>query len=175
LKQGTDIRPTIAVTKAHMRLLEIEKSVKEGRLNVDGKIVLNDMGELAVTKGAQSYGVVLTVVAVEPVWYLPGVAARFGIDEGVLRRGLFEDTGGSYPELITRGDLKLFLPPIGGLTVYIFGNVANISDPTKKLALRVHDVPPNYFPFLPSCYTVDGRNVTGLMCFHRIFAPVVLI
>jgi hypothetical protein len=53
---------------------------------------------------------------VEPVWYLPGVAARFGIDEGVLRRGLFEDTGGSYPELITRGDLKLFLPPIGILT-----------------------------------------------------------
>jgi hypothetical protein len=50
---------------------------------------------------------------VEPVWYLPGVAARFGIDEGVLRRGLFEDTGGSYPELITRGDLKVFLPPIG--------------------------------------------------------------
>ena len=79
----------------------------------------------------------------EPVWYLPGVAARFGIDEGVLRRGLFEDTGGSYPELITRGDLKVFLPPIGGLTVYIFGNVANISDPTKRLALRVHDV----FPF----------------------------
>lgn len=89
----------------------------------------------------------------EPVWYLPGVAARFGIDEGVLRRGLFEDTGGSYPELITRGDLKVFLPPIGtqnlilrltkgGLTVYIFGNVANISDPTKRLALRVHDVPP---------------------------------
>ena len=89
----------------------------------------------------------------EPVWYLPGVAARFGIDEGVLRRGLFEDTGGSYPELITRGDLKVFLPPIGthnstswltkgGLTVYIFGNVANISDPTKRLALRVHDVLP---------------------------------
>jgi hypothetical protein len=52
-------------------------------------------------------------VAVEPVWYLPGVAARFGIDEGILRRGLFEDTGGSYPELITRSDLKVFLPPIG--------------------------------------------------------------
>jgi len=53
------------------------------------------------------------VVAVEPVWHLPGVAARFGIEEGVLRRHLFEDTGGSYPELITRGDLKVFLPPIG--------------------------------------------------------------
>jgi len=51
LKQGIDIRPTIAVTKAHMRLLEMEQSVKEGRLKVDGKIVLNDDGELAVTKG----------------------------------------------------------------------------------------------------------------------------
>jgi hypothetical protein len=28
----------------------------------------------------------------------------------------------------------------GGLTVYIFGNVANVSDATKRLALRVHDV-----------------------------------
>jgi hypothetical protein len=24
-----------------------------------------------------------------------------------------------YPELITRPDIKVFLPPIGGLTVYI--------------------------------------------------------
>jgi GTP cyclohydrolase N terminal len=51
LKQGIDIRPTIAVTRAHMRVPEIEKSVKEGKLNVDGKIVLNEVGELAVTKG----------------------------------------------------------------------------------------------------------------------------
>lgn len=53
MKQGIDIRPTIAVTKAHMRLLEIEKSVKDGRIKVDGKIVLNDVGELAVTKGTR--------------------------------------------------------------------------------------------------------------------------
>lgn len=36
-------------------------------------------------------------------------------DEGDLRRALFEHTGGSYPELITRGDIKVFLPPIGML------------------------------------------------------------
>ncbi|KAG6034095.1 hypothetical protein E4U41_006680, partial [Claviceps citrina] len=71
----------------------------------DGKVCLNKLGELAVTK-----------IAVEPVWYLPGVAERFGIDEGTLRRSLFEHTGGSYPELITRGDLKVFLPPIGYFT-----------------------------------------------------------
>lgn len=39
--------------------------------------------------------------------------------EALLRRGLFEETGGMYPELITRPDIKVFLPPIGGLTVYI--------------------------------------------------------
>ncbi|KAL8687021.1 MAG: hypothetical protein Q9218_006690 [Villophora microphyllina] len=122
------IRPTIAVTRAHMKLPELEQSVRAGRLHPDGKICLNDAGELAVTK-----------FAVEPVWYLPGVAARFGIDEGTLRRSLFENTGGSYPELITRGDIKLFLPPIGGLTVYCFGDPTNMSNKNVKLALRVHD------------------------------------
>jgi GTP cyclohydrolase II len=49
------------------------------------------------------------------------------------------ETGGMYPELITRPDLKAFLPPIGGLTVYIFGNPQHLRDPTKELTLRVHD------------------------------------
>ncbi|KAI6090828.1 putative GTP cyclohydrolase II [Hypoxylon rubiginosum] len=127
-KENVDIRPTIAVTKAHMKLPELEESVRRGRLVPDGKVCLNETGELAVTK-----------FAVEPVWYLPGVAERFGIDEGVLRRSLFEHTGGSYPELITRGDIKVFLPPIGGLTVYCFGDPAKMSDEKSKLALRIHD------------------------------------
>ncbi|PVI02765.1 GTP cyclohydrolase II [Periconia macrospinosa] len=127
-KEGVEIRPSIAITKAHMKLPELEASVQKGRLVPDGKICLNETGELAVTK-----------VAVEPVWYLPGVAERFGIDEGTLRRTLFEETGGSYPELITRHDIKIFLPPIGGLTVYIFGDPAKMSDPNVRLALRVHD------------------------------------
>ncbi|KAI9841913.1 MAG: hypothetical protein M1837_000299 [Sclerophora amabilis] len=67
-KEDIDVRPTIAVTKAHMKLPELEQSVKAGRLVPDGKICLNETGELAVTK-----------FAVEPVWYLPGVAERFGI------------------------------------------------------------------------------------------------
>ena len=127
-KDNVEIRPTIAVTKAHMILPELAESVRKGRLVPDGKICLNDSGELNVTK-----------FAVEPTWYLPGVAERFGIDEGSLRRSLFEHTGGSYPELITRNDIKLFLPPIGGLTVYCFGDPKKMSDPNSKLALRVHD------------------------------------
>lgn len=145
-KDDVEIRPTIAITRAHMKVPELEESVRKGRLVPDGKICMNETGEIAVTK-----------VAVEPVWYLPGVAERFGIgkyfrscsncanklmllaDEGTLRRTLFEETGGSYPELITRHDIKLFLPPIGGLTVYIFGDPAKMSDPNARLALRVHD------------------------------------
>ncbi|OAQ68273.2 GTP cyclohydrolase II [Pochonia chlamydosporia 170] len=127
-QENVDLRPTIAITKAHMKLPELEESVKAGRLVPDGKVCLNNLGELAVTK-----------FAVEPVWYLPGVAARFGIDEATLRRSLFEHTGGSYPELITRGDIKVFLPPIGGLTVYCFGDPEKMSDENVRLSLRIHD------------------------------------
>lgn len=84
--------------------------------------------------------------------------------ENLLRRALFEDTGGMYPELITRPDIKMFLPPIGNLTAYIctsdttccffcfllfsfesdlfidsVGNPAYLSDESKELTLRVHD------------------------------------
>ena len=48
-------------------------------------------------------------------------------------------TNGMFPELLTRTDLDIFLPPIGGLTAYIFGDPAAIADPNKKLAVRVHD------------------------------------
>lgn len=128
LDAGLDLRPTIAVTRANMRVAEVTESIREGRLAVDGNIVVNEGGDVRVTKAA-----------VEPVWYLPGVASRFGIDEGTLRRALFEYTGGSYPELVTRPDIKVFLPPIGGLTVYIFGPPERVSDPNVKLALRIHD------------------------------------
>lgn len=126
--QDLDIRPTIAVTRAHMKIPELEQSVQAGRLKPDGRICLNEQGELNVTK-----------FAVEPVWYLPGVAERFGIEESALRRALFEHTGGSYPELVTRSDIKIFMPPIGGLTVYCFGDPAKMADPNVRLALRVHD------------------------------------
>lgn len=77
--------------------------------------------------------------AVEPVWHLPGIAARFGLSEVALRQSLFEQTGGMYPELITRTDIKVFLPPIGGCTIYIFGDPATIPDEGKVLTVRVHD------------------------------------
>jgi GTP cyclohydrolase II len=78
-------------------------------------------------------------MAIEPVWWLPGVAARCGASETDLRRHLFEQTGGMFPELVTRHDLKVFLPPIGGQTVYLFGDLAALADPACRIACRVHD------------------------------------
>lgn len=126
-KKEYDIRPTIAVTKAHITMLELNEAIKAGRLRIDGKII------------KENKDVVVTKAAVEPVWYLPGVARRVGVDEGDLRRILFEQTGGMYPELITRKDLKVFLPPIGSTSIYIFGDPAFISDASKELTVRVHD------------------------------------
>jgi GTP cyclohydrolase II len=126
-QQGYDIRPTIAVTKAHINMPELQDAVTQNRVKVDGKIVKAG-GNLAVTK-----------IAIDPVWYLPGIAKRLGVEEMELRRVLFQQTGGMFSDLVTRSDLQVFLPPIGGTTVYIIGDVANISDPNKQLAVRVHD------------------------------------
>ncbi|ACY16716.1 GTP cyclohydrolase II [Haliangium ochraceum] len=126
-EQGYDIRPTIAITKAHIHMPEIAQAVAAGRLKPDGKI-LHDSINCVVTKAA-----------IEPVWYLPGVAKRFGCSESDLRRILFEQTGGMFPELVTRGDLEVFLPPIGGMTVYIFGQVDRVADLDYPLTVRVHD------------------------------------
>ncbi len=125
--EGYDIRPTIAVTQAHLQLPEIEQAIAAGRLPIDGKIVRENK-DIKVTK-----------VALDPVWYLPGIAKRLKIDEGELRRILFQETGGMYPELITRPDLKVCLPPIGSTTAYIFGNPKDLANEKIELTCRVHD------------------------------------
>src|ERR1700754_448926 len=58
LAAGYDIRPTIAVTKAHVILPEVIEALQKGRLKADGKFL---------TAGGAA---VVTKVAIEPVWYL---------------------------------------------------------------------------------------------------------
>ena len=127
IADGLDIRPTIAVTKAHLTVPEIRSAIEAGRLVPDGE-VLTGTGDARVTK-----------IAIEPVWYLPGVAARFGIGEADLRRALFEESGGMYTELVTRPDVKVFLPPVGGITVYGFGDIGAPARSGAAVTCRVHD------------------------------------
>jgi GTP cyclohydrolase II len=56
-----------------------------------------------------------------------------------LRRALFEQTAGMFPELVTRPDLQVFLPPIGGTTAYLFGDVGKLADHRTQITCRVHD------------------------------------
>lgn len=126
-EKGYDIRPSVAVTQAHLLIPELSQAIDAGRLKIDGKIVRENR-DIKVTK-----------VAIEPVWYLPGIAERLEVEEGELRRILFQETGGMYPEFITRPDLKVWLPPIGSTTVYLFGNPADLSNPKVELTCRVHD------------------------------------
>jgi GTP cyclohydrolase II len=169
MAQGIDIRPTIAVTRAHIQMPELLEAVRQGRLQEDGTIV-KPGGDLVVTK-----------VAVEPVWYLPGVAQRLGVSEDDLRYALFEQTGGMFPELVTRFDVKVFLPPIGGITVYIVGDLAAITDPARPLAARVHDecngsdvfgsdictCRPYLVHGLEECITTAQQGGAGLIVYFR--------
>jgi GTP cyclohydrolase II len=127
IASGFDIRPTIAITRAHLSISEIGQAVAAGRLKIDGSI-LRANGDVAVTKAA-----------IDPVWHLPGIARRLGTPESEFRRVLFEQTGGMFPELVTRPDIEVFLPPIGGITLYIFGDPQSLGDPSRQLACRVHD------------------------------------
>jgi len=127
LDKGWDIRPTIAVTKAHIDLPECREALAKGRLKADGKILLPS-GQSKCSKAA-----------IEPVWFLPEIARRFRTSEANLRHSIFRMTNGMYPELITRPDIKVFLPPIGGLTIYIWGDPDTIPDEDIELTCRVHD------------------------------------
>jgi GTP cyclohydrolase II len=127
IAEGSDIRPTIAVTRARLDLHEMQDALAAGRLASDGDVVRAN-GSVSVVK-----------VAIDPVWYLPGIAQRFGTTEKDLRRALFEQTAGMFPELVTRPDMQVFLPPIGGTTIYLFGDVAKLTDPRTRITCRVHD------------------------------------
>jgi GTP cyclohydrolase II len=127
IAEGVDIRPSIAITKARLTLPEIKARMAEGHIAADGDLI-KETGDIAVTK-----------IAVDPVWHLPGIAGRFGTTETNLRRQLFEQTGGMFPELVTRPDMAVFFPPIGGLTAYVFGDASKLASGKHRIACRVHD------------------------------------
>ena len=127
IAEGVDIRPSIAITRARLDIHEIQDALAAGRLKNDGHVV-HANGSVSVVK-----------IAIDPVWYLPGIAQRFGTTETELRRVLFEQTAGIFPELVTRPDMHVFLPPIGGTSIYLFGDIAKLSDPRTQITCRVHD------------------------------------
>eukprot|EP00298_Acanthocystis_sp_HF-20_P005026 c15311_g1_i1.p1 GENE.c15311_g1_i1~~c15311_g1_i1.p1 ORF type:complete len:804 (-),score=346.94 c15311_g1_i1:76-2421(-) len=110
-------RPTIAATYARMDMPEIE-------LIPDGQIV-DDQKSIRLIK-----------VAIEPAWNLPAIAERLKIPEPKLREKLAKYT---QIKEMTDTSRKVFLPPIGGATVYFFGDPRKLADPKTQVAVRCHD------------------------------------
>ena len=81
LQEGFDIRPTIAITQARLKLMEMQEAISLGRLRPDGNVLLEN-GDVNVTK-----------IAIDPVWHIPGLAERFGVDEHAFRRAIFVTNG----------------------------------------------------------------------------------
>ena len=115
------------MTRARINMPEIAEAIRAGRLAPDD------------TRADRAPKSRVTKIAIEPVWHLPASPARFGISTTDLRRGLFEQTGGMFPELVTRPDLEVFLPPIGGMSVYIMGDPTRLGRADTRIACRVHD------------------------------------
>ncbi|TFK34391.1 GTP cyclohydrolase N terminal-domain-containing protein [Crucibulum laeve] len=137
------IRPSIAVTKAHLIMSELDNAARKGELKVDGSIVLQSRQirreDGSVNEKAFAGVEVATIVVLGDASTINVLLLVVLLSEFLLHRALFEDTGGMYPKLITHPEVKVFLPPIGGLTVYILSNPACMRDETKELTLRVHD------------------------------------
>ena len=90
IAEGIDIRPSIAVTRARLDLHEMRRLWQRAGLPATVRCVQPN-GSVSVVK-----------IAIDPVWYLPGIAERFGTTDTNLRRTLFEQTAGMFPELVTQ-------------------------------------------------------------------------
>jgi len=88
---------------------ELERCCVKGRLKVDGKI-MKDTGEVAVTKAPSSR------CGICPASRTALASRRRAAPHAVRADRRHVSGTGQRP------DLSVFLPPIGGITLYIFGD-----------------------------------------------------
>lgn len=112
--------PTMSWTAACINFPEISDSLK-----ADGKIVDPIDKSINCIK-----------VAIDYVWNIPRFSEGCGLDEKEVREALCQYT--QNPQTL---DTKrnAYLPPVGGCTAYIIGDVRKIHDPSAEIAIRVHD------------------------------------
>lgn len=68
-ESGIDIRPTIAMTRAHIKMPELDEAIRAGRVEMDGKIVVRSERLPGVSADVDpGCEVNVSKAAVEPVW-----------------------------------------------------------------------------------------------------------
>ncbi len=148
-QEGVNISPSVAVNTSYYRMPEIAEGVSSGRLKPDCRGLLDQFGhpQHNVKKGAvlDKDGVMrVTEITGEQVWHLPTVAAQLGFTEEQLREMIYKHSGRMFPQLIEPESqrLKVMLPPLGGFTIWVFGNIGRLAHPNDckgPVVLRPHD------------------------------------
>jgi hypothetical protein len=77
--EGFDIRPTISMTMSHLKIPELDQLYREGKLQVDGKIVLKTPDLPAFPGVDQGIEVNVCKASIDPVWHLPSRARRLSM------------------------------------------------------------------------------------------------
>ena len=111
--------PTMACTTATLNIPELKD-----KLFKDGVIIDSD-GGLNVTK-----------IAVQYTWNLEKLSKKIGMRENELRNAIFKATNNKK---VFDENYNIFLPNIGGMTVYIIGDIKKVLDPQAEISVRVHD------------------------------------
>eukprot|EP00808_Paulinella_micropora_P015743 g59501.t1 len=111
--------PSMSATEFNMRIPELDT-----KLDRDGNIVLED-GRIRGNK-----------VAIDYCWNLPLFAEKTNLKEDELRKSLSVYT--QNPKLLDTS-IKAYFPPVGGATIYMFGDISKLGNPTTQVAVRVHD------------------------------------
>ena len=77
------VHSSIAITKAHLKMSELDDAARKGTIEVDGSIILRSQPPRNVDGSSSDAepGIEINIgkAVVESVWYLPGVVERFGI------------------------------------------------------------------------------------------------
>lgn len=134
-------RPTISATEARMTIPEFTQSTHQStnssinqtisqqafQIEPDGVIVNNDLTINCVK------------MAVDLVWNLPLMAKKLKMNESEMRNALAESTGNPSINQPTDKPTNTYLPPVGGCTLYFFGDISKLLDPKTEVAVRVHD------------------------------------
>ncbi len=127
LAAGFDIRPTIAVTKAHIHLAGGRRRDRGGRLTPRRPVPARRRFRRGHQGGPRA-GLVAA-----------GRRAAVRLSEATCAARCSRRPAACIPELVTRSDLEVFLPPIGGQTLYVFGKPRDLAIPAVTLTARVHD------------------------------------
>lgn len=124
----------------HHMAIERDSSLKRAKSTSDGQFTYSS--DMPPTKGANRIivddenGIHCIKAAIYYSWNIPALAQRLDLSDQELRNALYKYTGNPN---ILNPKIRTYLPSVGGVTVYIFGDPRLIRDKNSEIAVRVHD------------------------------------